>query len=182
MYVDDVIGVCFKTDLVSDMERAKVICTGLLGPNAVTDEKSETGTRLVVIGYTIDLDLRLVSVARKNFLTAVHGFMAIDLDGRTNLKTMQKVASWSSRYGRICRRMRPFCGASNRAIAGRLDRHATFTLSEEARIAIRCWRAVLFLVRFEEVRFTRTIASFRSDDAMYIVESDASLHGAGCLI
>ena len=182
MYVDDIIGVCFKTDLVSDMDRAKTICTSLLGPGAVADEKSETGTRLEVIGYTIDLDLKLVSIARKNFLTAVHGFMAIDLSRKSNLKTMQKLASWGSRYGRICRLMRPFCGALNRAIAGRLDRHATFTLSEETRIAIRCWRAILFLVRFNEERFTRTITSFRSDAAEYIVESDASLHGAGCLI
>ena len=98
------------------MERAKDICTSLLGPNAVADEKSETGTRLEVIGYTIDLDRSLVSIARKNFLTAVHGFMAIDLSGKTNLRTMQKLASWGSRYGRICRLMRPFCGALNRAV------------------------------------------------------------------
>lgn len=50
MYVDDIIGVCCKTDLVSDMDRAKTICTSLLGPGAAADEKSETGTRLEVIG------------------------------------------------------------------------------------------------------------------------------------
>ena len=182
MYVDDVIGVCFQSDLASDMELAKTICTSLLGPKAVADEKSETGTRLEVIGYTIDLNLKLVSIARKNFLTAVHGFLAIDLSGKTSLKTMQRLASWGSRYGRICRLMRPFCGALNRAIAGRQDRHATFTLAEETKIAIRCWRAILFLVRYNEQRFTRTLASFKTDVTKYIVETDASLHGAGCLI
>ena len=182
MYVDDVIGVCFESDLTSDMALAKDICTSLLGPNAVADEKSETGRRLEVIGYTIDLTLKLVSIARKNFLTAVHGFMAIDLDGRISLKTMQKLASWGSRYGRICRLMRPFCGVLNRAIAGRLDRHATFSLAEETKIAIRCWRAILFLVRYNEQRFTLPLASFKSGVAEYIVETDASLHGVGCLI
>ena len=78
--------------------------------------------------------------------------------------------------------MQPSCGALNRVIAGRLDRHPNFNLSEESRIAIRCWRAILLLVRFNEERFTRTITSFRSDAAEYIVDSDASLHGAGCLI
>ena len=78
--------------------------------------------------------------------------------------------------------MRPFCGALNRAIAGRLDRHATFTLAEETKIAIRCWRAILFLVHYNEQRFTRTLASFKSDVTEYIVETDASLQGAGCLI
>ena len=180
--MDDVIGVCFQSDLASDMELAKDICTSLLGPKAVAEEKSETGTRLKVIGYTVDLNLKLLSIARKNFLTAVHGFMAIDLSGKTSLKTMQRLASWGSRYGRICRIMRPFCGALNRAIAGRLDRHATFTLAQETEIAIRCWRAILFLVRCNEQRFTRTLASFKSDVTEYIVGTDASLHGAGCLI
>lgn len=78
--------------------------------------------------------------------------------------------------------MRPFCGALYRAIAGRLDRHATFSLAEEMKIAIRCWRAILFLVRYNEQRFTRPLASFKSGVAEYIVEMDASLHGAGCLI
>ena len=173
MYVDDVIGVCFQSDLASDMKLAKDICTSLLESKAVADKKSETGTRLEVIGYTIDLDLKLVSIARKNSLTDVHGFMAIDPSGKTSLKTMQRLASCGSRYGRICRIMRPFCGALNRAMAGRLDR---------TKIAIRCWQAILFLVRYKEQRFTRTLVSFKSDVAEYIVEMDASLHGAGCLI
>ena len=63
-----------------------------------------------------------------------------------------------------------------------VDRHATFVPTEETKIAIRCWRAILFLVRYDEQRFTRSIASFRNDVVEYIVEFDASLNGAGCLI
>ena len=140
MYVDDVIGVCFAEDVASDIKEAARICTSLLGPTAVASDKTETGTRLEIIGYIVDLDTMRVSIARKNFLSAIHGFLSVDLYGPAKLKTMQKLASWGSRYGRICRLMRPFCGALNRATTGRRDRHATFTLEEETRCAIRCWR------------------------------------------
>ena len=45
MYVDDVIGVCRVRDLTRD------VCTNLLGPSSVADNKTETGRRLDVIGY-----------------------------------------------------------------------------------------------------------------------------------
>lgn len=182
MYVDDVIGVCFAEDVESDVVEAAKICTSLLGPTAVAVEKTETDTRLEIIGYVVDLDTMRVSIARENFLSAIHGYLSVDLYGPMKLKTMQKLASWGSRYGRICRLMRPFSGVLNRATVGRRDRHATFFLSEEAKCAIRCWRAMLFLVGYDEAKFTRTLESFDKRPAQYVVEFDASLTGAGVLI
>ena len=73
MYVDDIVGVCFAGQVESDMAVTRRICTDLLGPEAVADDKSESSTRLNVIGYTIDLTKKRVLIARKNFLTAQHG-------------------------------------------------------------------------------------------------------------
>ena len=56
MYVDDVIGICFAEDVESDIVEAARICTSLLGPTAVAVEKTETDTRLEIIGYVVDLD------------------------------------------------------------------------------------------------------------------------------
>lgn len=78
--------------------------------------------------------------------------------------------------------MRPFCGALNRATIGRRDRHATFLLEEETKCAIRCWRAMLFLVGYDETQFIRSQDSFDTRPAVYIVEFDASLTGAGVLV
>ena len=181
MYVDDIIGVCMLRDLETDLALTRHTCTDLLGPTAVADDKTETGRRLDVIGYVIDLDLQRVLIARKNHLSALHGFASVDLDGVMNLRTAQKLASWGSRYGKICRVMRPFCGALNRMIAGRLDPHATFPISDEARIAIKCWQAMLCLVRHQESRFTRTIQSFAPTVPSSIGEFDASLTGAGMI-
>jgi hypothetical protein len=57
-----------------------------LGPNSVADDKTEYGTWLDMIGYTIDLstaaDRARVLIARKNFLTALHGFISTDTSKR----------------------------------------------------------------------------------------------------
>jgi hypothetical protein len=111
MYVDDIIGVCFAHDVDKDLVETRRICTSLLGPGAVADDKTETGTRLDIIGYTVDLESRRVSIAKKNFLAALHGFIGINVDKRLNLPAAQRLASWGTRYGKICRVMRPFCGA-----------------------------------------------------------------------
>ncbi len=78
MYVDDVIGVGTESDIPEDLRRTRDICTRLLGPSAVADDKTEVGRRLDVIGYTIDLDIQRVLIARKNFLNALHGFLTVD--------------------------------------------------------------------------------------------------------
>ena len=150
MYVDDIIGVYFADDLESDLAITREISTDLLGSGAVADDKTEHGVRLDVIGYTLDLTQERVLIARKNFLTALHGFISTDVTQRLNLKAAQRLASWGTRYGKICRVMRPFCGALNRMTWGRVDSFALFHLSVEAVVAIQCWRAMLCLVRFRE--------------------------------
>ena len=55
MYVDDIIGVCFVSDVDQDLALTRGICTSLLGSGAVADDKTETGIRLDIIGYTVDL-------------------------------------------------------------------------------------------------------------------------------
>ena len=59
MYVDDIIGVCLAQDLYKEVQRAKDVCTSLLGPNAIAEDKTETGTRLDVFGYILNIKLRL---------------------------------------------------------------------------------------------------------------------------
>lgn len=181
MYVDDVMGVCFDVDLEADLAKAKDICTSLLGPGSVADDKTESGVRLDMIGYTISLPDNRVSISRKNFLTALHGFISTDVTKRITLRAAQRIASHGTRYGKICRVMRPFCSALYRVTWGRVDEHALFFLSPEAIIAIQCWRAMLSLVRFKETEFTRTIESFAPTTPLLVAEFDSSLSGAGLI-
>ena len=138
MYVDDLMGVCIKEDLEADLITARGICTSLLGPGSVADDKTESGVRLDMIGYTISLPDNRVLISRKNFFTALHGFISTDVTRQINLRAAQRLASFGTRYGKICRVMRPFCGALYRVTWGRVDEHAIFLLSPEAVIAIQC--------------------------------------------
>ena len=181
MYVDDIIGVGLIGDIEADLVITRSVCVSLLGPTAVADDKTEVGRRLDVIGYTIDLDSQRVSIARKNHLTALHGFFSVSSDASSTmtLRTAQKLASWANRYGKICRVMRPFCASLYNLSVGRTDPHAVFRISDEAAITINCWRAMLCLVRYRETDFTRTLESFVPTSSCCIAEFDASLKGAG---
>ena len=181
MYVDDIVGVCMANDLSTEIQCAKMVCVDLLGPNAIAEDETESGTRLDILGYVLDLDLRLVSISRENFMNAVYGFFTTELDKKTTLVTAQKLASWGSRYSKICWAMRPSCGALHRATAGRKNPHAKFLLPEEARRAIRGWRAMLYLVSFDEQQYSQRMGSFLPGQLQYIIEFDASLSGAGIL-
>lgn len=181
MYVDDIIGVGFEKDIEQDLATARRICTDLLGSTAVADDKTESGVCVDVIGYTVNLPERRILIARKNFLKALHGYVSTDVSQRVNLRTLQRLASYSSRYGMICRVMRPFSGALYRDTWGRTDRHALFWLSPEAIIAVQCWRVMLCLVRFRETEFTRSIESFALATPVLVAEFDSSLSGAGVI-
>ena len=181
MYVDDIIGVGFQTDIAADLALTRSICTELLGSSAVADDKTEVSRRLDVIGYVIDLDTGRVLISKKNFLTALNGFLNADTTARVNLRTAQRLASWSVRYGKICRVMRPFCSALYRLTWGRTDPHALFNLTAEAIVAIQCWRAMLCLVRHRETEFTRSIESFAPETPTVVAEFDSSLSGAGLI-
>lgn len=99
MYVDDIIGVCMVVDLEADLIKTREICTSLLGPESVADDKTEYGVRLDVIGYTINLPDHRILISRKNFLTALHGFISADVSGLVNLRQAQRLASYGTRYG-----------------------------------------------------------------------------------
>ena len=62
------------------------MCTRLLGPGAVADDKTVSGRRIDVIGFTIDLYLDRVLISRKNHLKALHGFLNVDIDGKLSLR------------------------------------------------------------------------------------------------
>jgi ribonuclease HI len=55
-------------------------------------------------------------------------------------------------------------------------------ITSEARIAIRMWRAMLYLTQFDELQFTRPLASFSDGQPVFIAEFDASLTGVGVLV
>jgi hypothetical protein len=182
MYVDDLLGVCLLSMLDSELKKAHKVCTGLLGDGSVAEHKTEFSRRLEVIGWVIDLDLNRLSVARKNLLKTIYCMYTIDLDQKTDLVELERVASYSQRYVLICRVLAPFQACFNRMIKLHWHKHCKFDWSPEAKIAIRMWRAMLYLVSADELHYTRSLESFLPQEASFTVETDGSLQQIGFLI
>ena len=188
MYVDDLIGVCLRGDYNYEKENAYKLCTALLGPTAIAEHKTEVGRRLDVIGYTIDLDTRLVTISKKNFLKTLHGYYDVDLSKPVPRATIEKLASWGSRYAFICRFMKPFNRALYSALPTQRHRlssqynpHVSQVLPPSAQRAVRLWRAMLCALRLDERKFSRSFDLFKGAAAEMICEFDSSLTGSGML-
>jgi len=186
MYVDDIMAFTLRRELDADLEAAKAVCRGLLGPDAVEDTKTHTtddndARTIDLIGYELNLRLRTLSISHFNFLRAVYGFFAVDIDRPVPVPTMEKLASWSSRYVAICPWLQPFNQALYAAYAGR-NRIISVELDEGARLSIRMWRAGLCVLRFDPARFARPLDTFRRQQPRHVLECDASLFGTGSLL
>jgi hypothetical protein len=181
-YVDDLMAVCLPKHLEYNKRVTTKICTNLLGTLAVAKRKTEVAQRLVFIGYSVDVVTGMVSLSEKNLLRMIYGFFTVDLKVKVPIRVVEKLASWSSRYGAICPAMKPFSRALYSLIGGVTNRCALVDFTIEAQRAVRMWRAMLVLLAEDELVFGKTIVSFVTDNnPRFIVEFDASLSGAGLL-
>jgi hypothetical protein len=182
MYVDDILGISLRRHLMEDMACARKVVTDLLGSKSLAQEKEEQGTRLEIIGWVIDLDTCRLSIARKNLLKAFYALFTVKLDKKTNLEEVERIASYSERYSLVCKVMMPFQACLNRMIAAHWNSHDMFVWTDEAKLAIRMWRAAIYLVTADEKIYTKDLWSFRKKPVRYIVETDGSLTEVGFLI
>jgi hypothetical protein len=157
----------------------------LLGDSAVEDDKTESGRRLDLIGWDIDLDKERVGIARKNALKAFFGYARQDLFRKIPLKLVEAWASWAERYGEICLQMRPFRRILYNQMQGhrhpRMARNISVSIDNKARRSIRLYGALLTLSLVHGGVFTRTFASFDDRNPTLRIKFDGSLEGAGLL-
>ena len=179
MYVDDGMGVTLAMHLDHDMRIMDEVCKALLGPLAIAADKWEHGRRLTWIGWSIDLDLRRVTISKRNFLKTLYGFYTVSVD-KIQVREIERLASWSSRYATILRVMEPFSQALYAETVGMTNRLAFKAFrSIGARIAVWMWRTMLCLLHLNEDTFGRSFDSFRERPADVLLEYDASLTGLG---
>ena len=182
MYVDDLMGACHADELDKVLFRARSIINELLGIGAVEDEKTESGRRLDFIGWNLDLDTMTVTLARRNFLKTLHGFLRVDEDGPVTVRTMQTLASWASRYSLICRSLKPLSVDLYSAVRGYNNPDVRIFLDDDAKRAIRLWRACLIALECDHDGLARPIRSLAPRVADYTIEYDASLSGLGIIL
>lgn len=182
MYVDDIMGVCQLSDLTQDMDLARGVCESLLGPNAIASKKTESGRQIEWIGWLFDLELWTVSMSTRNFLKTLHGFYTVDVSQKVSMKTIEKLASWASRYASICRCLKPFTGDLHAEKKGLRNRNITKFLLHPTRLTICLWRAFLCLMELSGSIYRRSLDTFVIRPAEYAIEYDASLSGFGVIV
>jgi hypothetical protein len=184
MYVDDLFGVVYGLlGLFHDRNISESICRGLLGPAAMAD-KNDDGRILEVIGWTINMNTRLVTLSRKNYMKMVYRFFSINPEQPVQLREIEKLAALSSRYTKVLRHMRPFTTLLFGELQGMHNRSVFKQVRDTTRIAVYLWRAVLCVLNFSELSFARTLESFNSNtqSPTYMIEYDASLEGIGIIL
>ena len=179
VYVDDFMGASHVDDAASDLSTAERYAEELLGPDAIAKDKRALGRRLDFIGYTVDLDQKLVTIKRANFLKTLYGFMTTDILKKQSVAHLQRLASWASRYSGILRHMRPFSAGLYGEVTGMRNQGALKTLGWPAKRAIIMWTAMLVLLDFDEATFARSFRSFEQREPDTVIRFDASLYGIG---
>jgi len=186
IYVDDILGVCAQSELVSDMSMVRKVVRSLLGPDSLASDKEETSLltgEIVWVGWGIDLRSRTVSLSTKNCLKCLYAFFSVDIEQPVKIVTLQTLASLSSRYAMVCRLMRPFCGALYGDMKGLQGRCISKKLSEESIRCIEMWRVFLVMMEIDFMGgYRRPFQSFRLRESSFLVEYDASLKGLGVIL
>ena len=180
MYSDDILVVTLRKNLELDMRSTDKVCVDLMGPKSIEISKTETGRTITFIGFEIDLDRRLITISERNILRTLYGFLNINIAEPIKVKTLQKLASWVSRYSSICAYMKPFVSVLYAEYAGKGD-HVSLRLSKRACRVISCFLVLLGLTAINSVRFARPIESYQLAEQDITIEFDASLTGVGLL-
>jgi hypothetical protein len=182
MYVDDGIIVCLKRDVQRTQSVLFSFVRSLLGDNAIESSKTREGRRVDFIGYTIDLDTRVVMVSTPNLHKALYAFLNVDLEegALVTVKQLQGLASLGSRYGYISHLMRPYVRTLYSSFRGR-SHHASVRLGADVVRVIRLFRCLFVNLALQGSEFSRPFESFAQRPATWACEYDASLSGIGIM-
>lgn len=182
LYVDDAIAVTLDKSLHHDNTLVQTYFTTALGPVAVADTKYVAGRRIEVIGWTVDLDKRVVTIALKNFYKVAFAFLDIDLEKNVQVQTLQKLASLGSRYALIIRIMIIFNAYLYANYVGIRSNLVYVKWKAQAKIAVQLWRATLIHLNFNESSFAKPLDSFRASTPSVVILFDSSLSGTGVIV
>lgn len=183
MYVDDECGCSKKATVEADLQIANEQACALLGKGCVHPGKDVVGRVVVFIGWEFNLDRRSLSIARPNLLKCIHGFYAVDLTKKVQVRTIMRLGSWTSRYGLVCRYLKPLSSILYGEIVGITNVNIFKWMSIPSQICIHVWRTILCLLACRPDQFARPLAEFDAQRSVeFQVEYDASLQGLGCII
>jgi len=194
MYVDDIMGISVSGQRLSDnLSTLKAFVESVWGKGSISDSKTLRDLRhLDMIGYEVDIIDKTVRMSQSNRYKTIRVLSRVKEDIGISIIDLMRVASYATRYTKICLVMAPFTCHIYSAMTWRrnLQRQLTYVvpgdrLSVECKRAIQLWRCIITFMelRRDDKRFFRTFASFQPQpNSLFKVEFDASLEGAGVIV
>lgn len=182
VYVDDAMTVTMASDLDSDNQALQKYCCALLGPNAIALNKYESGRQVVLIGWNVDLNTRMITLSTNNFNKFAYALFNIDLDRHVQVTTLEKLASLGSRYSLIIPEMKILNSAIYRNYAGMTNRNAFIAWHDDTIVTMWIWRTLIINLHFNEKTAAKPLDSFRITEPQILITFDASLSGIGAII
>ena len=183
IYTDDIMGATCRRLVEHDMALADRLLVALFNDTAVARHKDRVGSSADVIGYAIDVPRQLVTIAQKNVMRALYGFLVVDTSAPVAVSLLERLAAWGSRYSEICTFLRPLTHTLFAAFRGR-NRHAHVHLCANTRVVVEAFRAALALTVLQARTYTRSLSSFALSGAQptTVIAFDGSLIGAGAVV
>ena len=194
MYVDDVMGISIAGEqTTANLAILKTFVESVWGKGSISDAKTlRSLSTLDMIGYEVDIIHQRVRMSQSNRFKMIRVLSRIkETDGLTILDIM-RVASYATRYTKICLVMAPFTCHIYNMLAWRTNLHRQLSLfipghkiTRECKWTIQLWRCIITFMelRRDDARFYRTFASFLPhENTTFRIEFDASLEGAGVIV
>jgi hypothetical protein len=194
MYVDDIMGISIAGDRLSEnLTTIKLFVESVWGRGSIEDEKTKRSlSSLDMIGYEVNIVERVVRMSQSNRYKTIRVFARVKEDIGITIVDLMRVASYATRYTKICPVMAPFTCHVYNMLTWRSNLHRQLKLvvkgdklSADCKRTIQLWRCVITMMelRKEDARFFRTFASFMPQlDSYFQIEFDASLEGAGVIV
>ena len=179
---DDVIGVSPTIHVDNDLMSADKSINDVFTTDCVNPAKTVKDRKMDAIGWSFDLDLQRVGIAKHNLLKTLHGFMIVRLGEFVTVKCLMKLASWASRYVIICRFMKPFSAYLHCLTKGMNNLDAQKKIDLPTFQIIQLWTMFLSLMNLNPAKFTRSFESFSPLSVKIFINVDASLTGIGILV
>ena len=92
-------------------------------------------------------------------MKTLHGLLHTDVEQLTNVREVERLASWALRYSMVFPLLRPVSGALYRDIVGRVRGHQQFHLSEASKQVVFLWRAALISMSVHGRKTARLLTS-----------------------
>lgn len=73
----------------------------LLGLIAHADEKDDHGRMMDMLGWSVDLDSRTITLSDRNRVKTLYGIIQVVVDAPVVVSEIERSASWASRYGLV---------------------------------------------------------------------------------